>query len=54
MRIVFDCSGINDKREVLVKEDNFVLEDYWIDVWFCDGCNIYYDKKEIKCLIFCR
>ncbi|MEM2140456.1 MAG: hypothetical protein QXJ74_00865 [Nitrososphaera sp.] len=25
-----------------------------IDVWFCDGCNIYYDKKEIKGLIFCR
>ncbi len=22
-----------------------------IDVWFCDGCNMYFDKKEIKSII---
>jgi hypothetical protein len=25
-----------------------------IDVWFCDGCNVNYDKKELKGLIFSR
>lgn len=25
-----------------------------VDVWYCDGCDTYYDKKEIKDLIFCR
>jgi hypothetical protein len=24
-----------------------------IDVWFCDSCEVYYDKKEIKEQIFC-
>lgn len=22
-----------------------------IDVWFCDSCGVYYDKKEIKNLV---
>jgi hypothetical protein len=25
-----------------------------VDVWYCDGCNTYYDKQEIKDLIFSR
>lgn len=25
-----------------------------VDVWFCDDCNFYYDKKELKGLIFSR
>lgn len=25
-----------------------------VDVWYCDGCDTYYDKKEIKNLIFSR
>lgn len=23
-----------------------------VDVWFCDSCEVYYDKKEIKDLVF--
>ena len=22
-----------------------------VDVWFCDSCDVYYDKKEIKDIV---
>lgn len=40
----FECAG-DLRNKVMVTR----LGD--IDVWFCDGCNIYFDKKEIKSLI---
>ena len=42
-----ECSGDLHSRAMITR-----LGD--VDVWYCDYCNIYYDKKELKSLLSSR